>query len=405
MQDTEVMEREGIAAVSPYERPAEAVFVEDGEEEEHLGWSEAYDVTVSPNDFNVSTLCNFLDKGVITIPRFQRDFVWTKRVASRFIQSIAMGLPVPELFLYEAQRNKWWVVDGQQRLLSIYLFRKGRFPRDKFGIGRLLREGVHSVTPDMWADNRLFSNFTLDLKLPDGREDILHGRSYEDLRDDDNYDIDTRPLRTIVVRQHNPNGYNAAYEIFNRLNTGGVRLSPQQIRECVYESPFLEMVEEINNSAEWRNLYGKDGKHDLKRVDAQAIVRSFAMLHEGKNYAPGMVRFLNDYCREMQKIPRGDERLDFMRELFEGFLRACAPPEEMFRPKGKFLLSLFEATFVASLGNCLREHRIPNGKINGEEVAGLAQHQDFSAAVQRSSATAANVEQRMALASKIISPL
>lgn len=408
MQDTEVLERaEPVATVSPYERPAEGVFVEEGEDEEEdaVGWSGEYDISVIPNDFNVSTLCNYMERGTIIIPRFQRDFVWTKRIASRFIQSVALGLPVPELFLYEARRKSWWVVDGQQRLLSLYLFRKDRFPKDKFGLGRLLRDGAETIAPVAWNDPGKFSRFNLDLKLPDGREDLLHGRSYEELEVDEAFEFDARPLRVIVVRQHNPNGYNAAYEIFNRLNTGGVRLSPQQIRECVYESPFLRMVDALNNSEEWRRLFSRDGRHDLKRADAQAIARAFAMLSKGEEYAPGMARFLNDFCREMQKLPADDERLEFMRTLFKGFLRACAASDQIFREDRGFRFSLFDAVFAASLGRCFQERRIPDGRLDPEAVKRLEQDAAYAETVRQSSTTAANVRKRLEIARQIIRPL
>ena len=68
---------------------------------------EEYDITVSPNDFNVTTLYNFVDSGAVHVPGFQRNFVWDMRRASRLIESLILGLPVPQLFLYEQHRNKF----------------------------------------------------------------------------------------------------------------------------------------------------------------------------------------------------------------------------------------------------------------------------------------------------------
>ena len=286
MQDTEVLEREEVAAVSPYERPAEAVLVEDGEEEEHLGWSGSYDISVIPNDFNLSTLCNFLDKGVITVPEFQRDYVWDRRKASRFIESLALGLPVPEFFLYEAKRDEWWVVDGQQRMMSIYYFSKGRFPRASkvVELSRLMREG--GFAEDVWKNNQMFSNFPLALKPARGQPGELHGQTYGDLEGH----LALRPLRAIVVRQHSPDGDNAAFEIFDRLNTGGVKLSAQQIRTCVFHSPFLQMVDEVNRQSEiWRRIFGKPPERDQR--DVQVIVRALALLMNGKNTRRGCSSF------------------------------------------------------------------------------------------------------------------
>src|SRR6266508_3696873 len=79
-----------------------------------------YDITASPNDFNVLTIYNFLEAGSVRIPGFQRNYVWDLGRASKLIESLLLGLPVPQIFLYEAGRNEFLVIDGQQRLMSIY---------------------------------------------------------------------------------------------------------------------------------------------------------------------------------------------------------------------------------------------------------------------------------------------
>lgn len=90
--------------------------VDDGEEI----LTNEYDITSVPNDFNISTIFNLIESGVIRIPVFQRNYVWDIKRASRLIESILMGLPIPQVFLYEKEKNNWHVIDGQQRLMSIY---------------------------------------------------------------------------------------------------------------------------------------------------------------------------------------------------------------------------------------------------------------------------------------------
>lgn len=90
---------------------------------------EEYDITAAPNDFNVLTIQSFLESGAVRIPGFQRNYVWDIGRASKLIESLILGLPVPQVFLYEVDRNKFLVIDGQQRLMSIYYFIKQRFPR------------------------------------------------------------------------------------------------------------------------------------------------------------------------------------------------------------------------------------------------------------------------------------
>src|SRR4051812_10613964 len=85
-----------------------------------------YDLTSSPNDFNTSTIVNFIESGAVKIPVFQRNYVWDLKRASKLVESLIIGLPVPQVFLYEEGRNSFLVIDGQQRLMSIFYFVKGR---------------------------------------------------------------------------------------------------------------------------------------------------------------------------------------------------------------------------------------------------------------------------------------
>src|SRR4030066_1522584 len=79
-----------------------------------------YDLTAVPNDFNVTTLVNLIDSGIVKIPTFQRHYVWDLPRASKLIESLIIGLPVPQIFFYEEKKNEYLVIDGQQRLMTIY---------------------------------------------------------------------------------------------------------------------------------------------------------------------------------------------------------------------------------------------------------------------------------------------
>jgi len=91
---------------------------------ENLEWFEDY-----MDDFNITTLFSFIESGVVSIPGFQRNFVWGIKRSSKLIESLILGLPVPQLCLYEQAKNKFLVIDGQQRLMSIYYFIKQRYPK------------------------------------------------------------------------------------------------------------------------------------------------------------------------------------------------------------------------------------------------------------------------------------
>ena len=103
--------------------------IEDDDSNELNYEVKLYDITSSPNDFNVKTYFDFIEAGMVIIPTFQRNYVWDIKRASKLIESLIIGLPIPQIFLFGEGNNKYLVIDGQQRLLSIYYFIKGRFPR------------------------------------------------------------------------------------------------------------------------------------------------------------------------------------------------------------------------------------------------------------------------------------
>ncbi|MCP4700929.1 MAG: DUF262 domain-containing protein, partial [Gammaproteobacteria bacterium] len=129
-----------------------------------------YDMTAIPNDFNVATLFSFIESGAVSIPGFQRNFVWDIKRSSKLIESLILGLPVPQLFLYEQAKNKFLVIDGQQRLMSIYYFIKQRYPKkEKRGDLRVTFEKYGRIPDEVLHDDEYFSNFRLQLpgRLPD----------------------------------------------------------------------------------------------------------------------------------------------------------------------------------------------------------------------------------------------
>ena len=79
----------------------------------------SYDISVIPNDFNVMTINNLIESGVISMPTFQRNYVWDRKRASRFIESLILGLPIPQIFLYQRERNKYDIIDGQQQFIFL----------------------------------------------------------------------------------------------------------------------------------------------------------------------------------------------------------------------------------------------------------------------------------------------
>ena len=403
MQNAKTIERED--ALQQAEQEIETDTDEKSEKDGGIGlYLKTYDVSVVPNDFNISSLCSYMEAGTLRVPAFQRVYVWDKKQASRFIESLLLGLPVPQIFLFESGRNDLWIIDGQQRMMSIYFFSKGRFPRP--GTMVLRHDmAVGKKLQDLPLDNdKLFVDFQLELKPEsDGNRSPLHGKDIKQIDEEKDFLFSLLVLRSMTVRQHKPEGNReVAYEVFHRLNTGGKNLTPQQIRNCVYESKFLDMVRDLNRDQRWRKVIGHPNPVATQR-DEEMVVRSFSMLLDGNNYSSPLARFINRFAEKMQK--ESDDRIYFLRDLFKHFLDACDRAPDVFKlEKSGFRYLLFEAVFVSLFSNCVREQKIPtHTTLPVGKIRSLLGDKQFVDTLYSGSALKAQVDARLAVAREHIS--
>jgi uncharacterized protein with ParB-like and HNH nuclease domain len=216
----------------------------------------------------------------IVIPDFQRNFVWTISQASLLVESFLLGLPVPQVFFYVDETNKYLVIDGQQRLLSIVFFLEGFF-------------GSESLQ----GKRQVFRLTGLDERSPYAR------KRFKDLDDKDQRKFKGAVLRAINIRQLNPKEeHTSIYHIFERLNTGGTPLKPQEIRNCVFRGGFQKVLKELNEDEDWRAILGKKS-FDKHQKDVELLLRVFALYRSWEGYEKPMKEFLN---KAMDKHRSGD---------------------------------------------------------------------------------------------------
>ncbi len=368
---------------------------------------EEYDITVSPNDFNVMTLNSFIDSGAVRIPAFQRNFVWDLGRASKLIESLILGLPVPQLFLYEQERNTFLVIDGQQRLMTIYYFIKKRFPRKEKRVAlRLIFDRKGGIPEDILHDDTYFQTFNLRLpqKLPN-RANKFKGLNYATLGDYKTQ-LDLRPIRNIVVKQNVPSDDTTSiYEIFNRLNSGGINLSPQEIRTSMYHSEFYTQLFHINNEEKWRKILGTP-EPDLHMKDIEVLLRGFALLVDSKSYAPSMVKFLNQFSNKCKTQTSEDNQ--YLRQLFESFLNACSClAGDAFKNKKnkRFNVALYEAVFTAACEQAFSKRCVVSGTLDSEQIQNLETDEKFGQASQKGTAQTKNLMIRLNRAREIVGAL
>lgn len=363
-----------------------------------------YDITATPNDFNVMTLNNFIELGAVRIPGFQRNFVWDIGRSSKLIESLLLGLPVPQLFLYEQNRNKFLVIDGQQRLMSIYYFIKQRFPRkSKRSQLRLIFDEHGTIPDEILHDDQYFEPFNLKLpsQLPN-HKNKFHGLNYSTLGEFKTA-LNLRPIRNIIVKQNDPSDDDSSmYEVFNRLNTGGVNLKPQEIRTSMYHSEFYEMLYRINRNESWRRMLGSV-EPDIHMKDIEILLRSFAMLIDGVEYKPSMIKFLNQFSKKCKN--HSEEQNFYLESLFESFILACENlSSEVFKTKStnRFNIAIFEAVFYAASKKAFENRQKIQGKISSESVLALASDNEFVRASLEGTTRAKNIKTRLERAEAII---
>lgn len=248
------------------EAPLEVIEGDEGDNEAYV----SYDIASYPADYTLSVIAKMWEDGDIIVPTFQRKFVWSIKQSSLLIESLLMGLPVPQAFFYVDADGRNLVIDGLQRIKSIVAYFSGRFGEEE----------IHGRRVD-------FKLAGLSEKSP------YDGKAYAELDDADQRRLRNSVLRVINVRQLGPkNDDTSAYHIFERLNTGGTPLTVQEIRHCVYHGKFVDMLIGLNKNSAWRKILGKES-FDKHQKDVELVLRVFAIYSRADVYEKPMKEFLN----------------------------------------------------------------------------------------------------------------
>lgn len=370
---------------------------------EDLSFTE-YDISASPNDFNIKTLFDFIGSGVVKIPGFQRNYVWDIKRASKLIESIIIGIPIPQIFLYEEAKNKFMVIDGQQRYMTIYYFMKKRFPRNEKRLElRVIFDQNKGIPEHVINNNEYFTDFNLKLPTPQPNQvNKFNNLNYFTLDEEDRVSFELRTIRNIIIKQNAPDdGHSVVFEIFNRLNSGGVNLKPQEIRTSLFHSSFYDMLYKINLNENWRELTPSTTP-DLHMKDVEILLRGFAMLIEGENYKPSMTKFLNKFSLKAKSFP--ETNINYLGELFLAFLEKLPNSDSrLFHSKtGRFNISVYESIFVASCHEAFKNKNTNVADIELDKVELLKADDTFIEATQFDTASEKNVKARIDRAKEML---
>jgi hypothetical protein len=232
-------------------------------------------------------------------PSYQRRPRWDRERQSRLIESFIMNIPVPPLFVYESDLAKYEVMDGQQRITAVLEFYTNIYPL----------EGLQQ-----WPE--------------------LNGRIYDKLPSEIRKGLDRRSISYIVLLKESASTSEEEtllrQQVFERLNTGAVKLSHQEIRNSLYQGKFNRVLLEVTRNPVHRAAWGvpaytpnedqklsdelaKNTNYIMMR-DVEIALRFFALRH-AEHYQRGMKGFLDLYMVRSQSF--SDDDIQFLKSLFE----------------------------------------------------------------------------------------
>lgn len=268
------------------------------DEIEQYSNDDLYNINSWGADLSFREIINMYEEDELIKPELQRKYVWTRAEASRFIDSILLGLPVPSVFFAKEPDETMLIIDGFQRIMTVHDYVKGVFSGD----GKLFKLSNSKNINSRWR-----------------------GKSFIELELEEQRRIRNTTIHAIIFEQKHPRDDTGMFQIFERINTGGRTLKSQEIRNCVYQGKCNSLLMELNLLPDWRSVLGAKDE-DSRMADVELILRYFAMaevLHrkEAELQQINLTKYLNDFMAEKTKA--SDEEIERMRLEFTVMIKAC----------------------------------------------------------------------------------
>lgn len=286
-------------------------------------------VDVASVSFSVREIVRMFEEQELSIaPSYQRKYRWSEEVASTFIESVFLGLPIPPIFVATNADFQWEVVDGLQRISTLLMFLAEK-PEHLKVINRetpLVLKGIEKLSQ---LNGTAYSHMPISLQRYFGRQ----------------------PLQVISLTDKSDR--EVRFDLFERLNSGAISLTPQEVRAAVYRGPFNDFLEELSENADFTKLLKlqESNKHD--GTAAEQVLKFFAYKNDRTNFSGAVTKFLNSYAeRATIQFEYVAERrvfetaFRFMAEILDGpFLRQSThiTPLVQFEACGVALGEMIEA--------------------------------------------------------------
>ena len=226
-------------------------------------------INYDTKEFTVELLVHKYRAGEFTIPRYQREFVWSDERRSKFIESVILGLPIPFMFTAETPEGVLEIVDGAQRIRTLAAFMDDGFTLRKLETLDLANDSAYSDLPP--AQQRKFKN---------------------------------RTLRMIVLSDTiTPE---SKFDIFERINTGSDSLRNAELRKGAYPGPFYQLVDECAGKTDFMRLCPINAQVARRGERQELVLRFFAYAERYLMFRHDVARFLNAYVVEKNNLYKDD---------------------------------------------------------------------------------------------------
>ena len=285
-------------------------------------------------DLSVKELISMVKDGLINIaPEYQRQFRWDEERQSSLIESIFLGIPIPSLFMATNADGTWELIDGVQRVSTILCFAGTQKEREKINEKNLKELALIGLKKLKDFNGLTFSDMPLDIqtkfKLSNIKITTLSDKSDKEVR----------------------------FDLFERLNRGGITLSDQEIRSCVYRGGFNNFIKELAKDQNFVQCVHLTERQENDGTREELVLRFFAYLYDLDSFVHSVKDFLNSYMEKADKKFNYSENDKIFKEVFKTLNKALS--NGISKGRKNTPLNLYEAV---SVGAALAY--IKNGKIN-----------------------------------------
>lgn len=288
-------------------------------------------------DITVKQLISMVsDKLINVAPEYQRHFRWDRERQSTFVESVFLGIPVPSLFTAANPDGTWELIDGVQRLNTLIHFAGDEDVRARVGLASALTlEGL--------------------TKLSD-----FNGRTVDSLPQSVHIQFLLKPIKVTTISDKSD--FAVRFDLFERLNTGGVLLTPQEIRACIYRGEFNDFLKELAKLQAFRKVVKLPRAKEDDGTREEYVLRFFAYLDGYKNFDHSVTDFLNHYMEKATKGFRYEENRKFFAHVFDVLAKALHGG--IVRRKAETPANLFEAVSVGAALAFKAKGKIATARIN-----------------------------------------